>query len=255
MIRFFLPSSLLSVDSLPKKMRSKNMALSWRRLSMRKTCPIVLPEQNLPKDAIQYAIEPAHFARTALSANRSHISANDFATNATNAPDENNEIYCFNDTMTPTAASTNAYLLSHTENNEMTAMPNGQCDHVLSTEYDSHNQLPELSSLNNEFLHTILATPNYQQSNANPSTNIHSLQHETNFVHNIEEDSDCATAFEESRPRQLGRRSEVRSRIVSITAERNAEGDQVSSVAQLIPINKNHHQFLIHFRFSSLLFA
>lgn len=219
-------------------MRSKNMALSWRRLSMRKTCPIDLPEQHLSKDAIQNAFRTVHIPRSSSSSiNRTNSVANEFASNTNHSidfnvsdADENNDNYCFNEIMTPsTITSTNAALLLHSENNDTSMISERHGDHVLSNEYDSSNQLPELSSLNNEFLNTILATPNFQQSVATSNVNTNSLQHETNFVHNnIDEDSDCATAFEDSRPRQLGRRSEMRSRIVSITAECNAEGNQVS---------------------------
>lgn len=226
--------------------------MSWRRLSMRKTCPIDLPDQNPPRDTTQYAIRrpTAQIARTLSSANRSSVSTNDFTTNVNFSSnlfvpnvDGNNENYCFNETMTPSTMTANALLLTSNGNNHSPTTSSGQPDqHVLSNEYDSPSQLPELSSLNNEFLNTILATPNYQQPNSNLNTNsnsnsnasIHSLQHETNFVHNIDEESDCVTAFEESRPRQFGRRSEMRSRIVSITAERSAEGNQV------IPTNAHY---------------
>lgn len=205
------------------------MTSSWRRLSMRKTCPIVLPEQNSPKDA------STHIARTLSSstANRSHISVSDFNTDGNftsvmNAA-KNNEDYCFNDPITPSKTFANADLLSHSEDNEMTPITNNHQHHFLLNEYDSRHELPELSSLNNEFLNTILSTPNYQQSSASPRERIYSSQRETNCGH-IEEDTECVTASEESRPRQLGRRSEMRSRIVSITAEPNSEGNHVSQL-------------------------
>lgn len=247
-------------------MRSKNMALSWRRLSMRKTCPIDLPEQHLSKDAMQNAFRTVHSPRSSSStANRSNTIATEFASNTNQTTDfnvsntdENNDNYCFNETMMPsTITSTNAALLLHSENNDTPMISERPREHVLSNEYDTSNQLPELSSLNNEFLNTILATPNFQQSVTTANTNTNSLQHESNFVHNhIEEDSDCATAFEDSRPRQWGRRSEMRSRILSITAECNAEGNQVSHTKQIktvqfsYSINCNH---VLSFLFAFLL--
>lgn len=221
-------------------MRSKNAALSWRRQSMRKTCPIMMPEQNLPKDLVQYASREQRLARTLSSANRSiSLSSSTSADCATNGfsnnfssisnTDENNENYCINETMASSMKpSTNGCFLSNSENNQMSSTSNVQYDHhhVHSNQYDSPNQLPELSSLNNEMFNTILTTQSVANSSAN--NQVSAVQHETHFGHNIEEDSGGhATPFEESRPRQLGRRSEMRSRIVSITAERNAEGNQV----------------------------
>lgn len=220
-------------------MRSKNAPLSWRRQSMRKTCPIILPEQNPPKDVAPNANREARITRSLSSANRSHLSTtpmtanDDWATNfsdnfgISNA-DGNNGNFCFNE-IAPSSmpTSTNACLLADTENNQMSSTSSVQCDHVLA---NSPNQLPELSSLNNAILSTILTTHNYQQSNEISGANnqlAFSPQHETHFGQNSEEESVHTTSFEESRPRQLGRRSEIRSRIVSITAERNAEGNQV----------------------------
>lgn len=211
-------------------MRSKNMALSWRRLSMRKTCPIDLPEQHSSKDAMHNAFRStAHIPRSLSSSSSSSANRSNSIVNVTST-NENNENYCSNETMTSSTTSSNTFLLSHNhENNEMSMISDQHTDHSLSNQYiDNHDQLPELNSLNNEFLNTILTTTNYQQNVGNSNANTNSLQHETNFLHNMEDDSDSMTAFEDSRPRQLGRRSEMRSRIVSITAERNAEGNQVS---------------------------
>lgn len=194
---------------------------------MRKTCPIVMPEQNSPKDATRYR-------NTSIARTSSSMSSQQYTNRLSRSNcGGNNDNYCFTGTIAAPATSTPC--LFQLNNNQMS--PN---DHVLSTECDGQNQLPELSSLNSEFLSTILTTPNYEQSCSNSSVNMLS-QHETNFVHDIDEESGrmatataqatavATTPFEESRPRQLGRRSEMRSRIVSITAERNAEGNQVSA--------------------------
>lgn len=270
---FFVFNLNTSVDTLTRDTRPvKNVALSWRRLSMRKTCPIVLPEQNSPKDAIsssQYAVRPAQIART-TSAVSTSSRANALVTDLTNTTNNNNTI---NANRTAVHFGNDNY--NYTEirsddgggggggdgdevdeddgaNNAMPSILNGigqQCDRI---DYDGNNQLPELSSLNSEFLNTILSTPNYQQSsnlshNSNTSVNCAPMHHETNFVHNninngIEQDFNDRTAaaataaantsitFDDSRPRQLGRRSEMRSRIVSITAEHIAEGNPVSVV-------------------------
>lgn len=223
---------------------------------MRKTCPIVLPEQNSPKNAQRHPMRNASITRTSSSAaaNRLMLS-NVNSTNQLCRPNcnENNENYCFNETMSSSSSTssslTNTCLFqsNSSSNNQISELQN---DHVVLSN-DNTNQLPELSSLNNEFLNTILTTPNYQQSNLNSSTNIQSLsQHETNFVHDIDEESvrittapvtavavssaSSAALLDESRPRQLGRRSEMRSRIVSITAERNAEGNQVNTLSDLV---------------------
>lgn len=207
---------------------------------MRKTCPIVLPEQNAPKDVMSCAMRSAPIARTASSiANRSVRATSDFpaASNANNSSrssvDVNNDNYCFNETI-PNRSTTSACLFeSNSENNQMSATLNGQCDHVFATQYDRSNQLAELSSLNNEFLTTLLATPTYQPnivaSSSAPATQSSAQR---DIMHNSEDDNERAPAFEDSRPRQLGRRSEVRNRIVSITAERNAEGNQVSGLTR-----------------------
>lgn len=260
---------------------------------MRKTCPIVLPEQNSPKDAIsppsplspsQYAIRPLQIARTTSAVStstRSNALVTDF-TNSTNATNANrsasnfgNENYNYTEIRTPSTTSTDDYMLMHSDddvddddvvddgrgaNNEMPSTLNGIGQQRDLIDYDGNNQLPELSSLNSEFLNTILSTPNYQQSSNlshsnNTSVNRAPMHHETNFVHNsssIEQNrienaalssvtttaaaANTSTAFDDSRPRQLGRRSEMRSRIVSITAERmNAEGNPVSVV--LLSVN------------------
>lgn len=231
-------------------MRSKNAPLSWRRQSMRKTCPIILPEQNPPKDVAPNANREARITRSLSSANRSNLSTTSMTANvdwSTNFSDNfgisnadgNNGNFCFNE-ITPSSmpTATNACLLADSENNQMSSTSSVQCDHVLANQYDGPNQLPELSSLNNAILSTILTTHNYQQSNEISSANnqLASPQHETHethFGHNNEEESVHTTSFEESRPRQLGRRSEIRSRIVSITAERNAEGNQVQLTNRL----------------------
>lgn len=76
----------------------------------------------------------------------------------------------------------------------------------------------DLHSLNNEFLTTILTSPRATcEENA-----IEAQSPESRTMLN-----DCNVNSEIARPRQMGRRSEVRSRIVSITAERNAAGNQV----------------------------
>lgn len=232
---------------------------------MRKTCPIDLPEQRSPRVAIRVArTSSAASTTTAAAANQSLANNTNYTSlqlNRTNY-DGNNDNYCFNETMPPVAATNtrlfqSSVVVGASENNQMSTPTNGgqqRNDHVLSSnnEYiDSRNQLPELSSLNNEFLSTILTTPNYQQSSANSAS---LLQHETNFEHSIDDEigritnpttvatttAAAAVAFEESRPRQLGRRSEMRSRIVSITAERSAEGNQVNNTRPTNEPNSSH---------------
>lgn len=226
---------------------------------MRKTCPIVLPEQNLPKDmSSPHAITRTTSAVSSSSSPlRSHGLLTDFNANSAGG-NFGSDNYNYTEFRTPTQASTNNYMtIMHSddndddvhENNEFPSTLNGlgeQCDAI---NHDGHNQLPELSSLNSEFLNTILsATPNYRKSsNSNQSNNTsvnHTSMHpETNFIQNSNTNSNSnesngidsaatavitSTTCDGSRPRQLGRRSEMRSRIVSITAERIAEGNPVS---------------------------
>lgn len=191
---------------------------------MRKTCPIVIPDQNQPKDTNQRST----IHQTLTINNESH--ANDQATI------ENNVNYYFDDTTAPqmaVATTSNGYLFATNENNEMPSTSNPQMEHFHhhnNNSYDRTNQLPELSSLNNEFLTTILTTQNYPLPTmlnvySSPSHSDHLT--DSNYV-NIDEDLIRPPQYDDTRPRQLGRRSEMRSRIVSITAERNAEGNQVN---------------------------
>lgn len=247
---------------------------------MRKTCPIVLPEQNSPKDAIsslpptsplsssQYAVRPAQIARTASAVStstRTNALVTDFTstanTNITNANRSANDNYNYTEIRSYDEDGCDGGgggggggedYENDGVNNEMPSTLNGIGQQRDRIDYDGNNQLPELSSLNSEFLNTILSTPNYQHQSSNlshnssASVNCAPMHHETNFVHNdnsIEQDcNDSAPAlaiaaaaaantsivFDDSRPRQLGRRSEMRSRIVSITAEHIAEGNPVS---------------------------
>lgn len=255
---------------------------------MRKTCPIVLPEQNSPKDATslpptststststlplasssQYAVRPAQIARTTSAVStstRTNALVTDF-TNATNTTNANRLAHHFgNDNYNYTEIRSDGgggggggvdddedeYDGGGT-NNEMPSTLNGIGQQRDRLDCDGNNQLPELSSLNSEFLNSILSTPNYQQSSNSShsngvSGNCAPMHHETNFVHNsnsIEQDcndsasltaaaANTSIAFDDSRPRQLGRRSEMRSRIVSITAEHIAEGNSVCVVLSI----------------------
>lgn len=214
-----------------KKLKLENTALSWRRMSMRKTCPIVLPEQSTQKDSMYSLNSESASSLTTLpnDLNDTIIGFMDI--------DEHNGNYCYDDTATESTLSTNSCLLSnnHDNDNQMQITTSRQNDHGHghTNEYTScNNQLPELNSLNNEFLNTILTTTQpYQQSSSNNPNNssiirTEELSDDSNLT-NV--DGECGvTIFDESRPRQLGRRSEARSRIVSITAERNAEGNQVN---------------------------
>lgn len=237
---------------------------------MRKTCPIVLPDQNSPKNATslpptstsplpssQYAVRAAQIARTTSAVStsaRSNALVTDFssATNTTNANRPANHFGNDNYSYTEIRSDGGEDEYDGGANNEMPSTLNGIGQQSDRIDYDGNNQLPELSSLNSEFLNTILSAPNYQQSsNLNHSNGVSGscapMHHETNFVHNnnISIEQDCSDnaaataaattsiAFDDSRPRQLGRRSEMRSRIVSITAEHIAEGNPVCALCYL----------------------
>lgn len=76
------------------------------------------------------------------------------------------------------------------------------------------NETNDLDSLNSEILTTIVAGQLYTA--------------DASFGRSMA-DNDLTDAIEETRPRQLGRRSEAHSRVVSITAERSSEGNQVNT--------------------------
>lgn len=67
-----------------------------------------------------------------------------------------------------------------------------QPHHPPFTECNNFIQLPELSSLSNEFMSTILTTtPTCQPQ---PNTSSQSLQHESNFMNNVNEARVCTIA-------------------------------------------------------------
>lgn len=85
---------------------------------------------------------------------------------------------------------------------------------------DNGNETNDLDSLNSDILTTIVAGQLYTMDAA--------------FMHGAYAadrgstvDQSLTAAIDDTRPRQLGRRSEARSRVVSITAERSSEGNQV----------------------------
>lgn len=84
----------------------------------------------------------------------------------------------------------------------------------------------DLDSLNNEVLTTILSTQLYQDT-TDASSMCGTHPSDRNSMSIGDNDGGVATIVDEMRPRQLGRRSEARSRVVSITAERSSEGNQV----------------------------
>lgn len=212
---------------------------------MRKTCPIVLPEQNIDHrltTAIQpiASISPCETQPLFLNQKANAIvktSANDITnanivaqSNDTDEDDENAR-YCFSRTMQP-AATTTSDCFSANANMQMPSTSATIADHIDSIECCANDstttQLTDLNSFDNEtfFLNSILQAQHFYPA---PSSHSEIVAIEPNRVDLESDASDCVRATTESnRPRQMGRRSEMRSRIVSITAERNAEGNQVS---------------------------
>lgn len=208
---------------------------------MRRTCPIVIPEQNQPKDSIHYRPRSAlqttpHHHPKDFDHDSNFITETDIDTG-----DGNNANYCFNNSHSDVATTSNGYLFidnTNNENNQMPSTSNLSNDDVIHSSnvnaYDRINDLPELSSLNNEFLNTILASQQnviHNNVQSSPMQSNHLI--DSNYVVNLDDDMPATGApvppySDDTRPRQLGRRSEMRSRIVSITAERNAEGNQVN---------------------------
>lgn len=180
---------------------------------MRKTCPILIPDQQAINHRSQIP-SPNHQYQ--------NDGASDFTIDSSDIDSvDNNVNYRFDDDDDDDQMATTSHGYLLTDNNEMpstSAHP--------STDNNRIDQLPELNSLNNEFLNTILTTQSYQpQTVALPSQSEH--LNDSNYVGNIDDDVIRTTQYDDTRPRQLGRRSEMRSRIVSITAERSAEGNQV----------------------------
>lgn len=207
---------------------------------MRRTFPIVIPEQNQRKESIH------HRPRNALQTTPHHypkdfdIDTNFMTQTDINIGDGNNLNYCSNDSHSDVATTSNGHLFTdnNNENNQMSSTSNLSNDDVIRSnvnEYDRSYDLPELNSLNNEFLNTILTS---QQNIIHNNVQISPMQSnhliDSNYVVNLDIDmaataASSAIAYsDDTRPRQLGRRSEMRSRIVSITAERSAEGNQVN---------------------------
>lgn len=211
-----------------KKSVIRKPALSWRRLSMRKTCPVVIPEQNLQNNIVSHPQAEHQSYTNAISHDLRNIAPKEF-TNDSHDPIETNGNYCHDAAMlqmeSPTprtlaTTSSSEYFLGDDEYNQMPSTSSFQNGNNCDNEFNRTNQLPELSSLNNEFLNTILTT---QQN----ETNVH--RSPSHLGNGVDDDAsrNATTTYDDTRPRQLGRRSEIRSRIVSITAERCSEGNQV----------------------------
>lgn len=163
-----------------------NRSSNWRRSSMRKTKPIILPQTD---DDLRPEVSPQY-----------------------EAPPRPDALV---ESLTSEPQPPNYFPLNVETSAEVAPTPN-------------EASAVDLHSLNNEFLTTILTSPR-AMCEAN-SIEAHSPECRTML-------NEANVNNEIARPRQMGRRSEVRSRIVSITAERNAAGNQVSS-------NRNHLSFL-----------
>lgn len=158
---------------------------NWRRSSMRKTKPIILPQTD-----------------------------NDLRP-------EINQIMQFDCNSMP---ATDGIIVTDVEQLPCaeTQSNNFPLDDETSIEMTPASTV-DLHSLNNEFLTTILTT---QRATCEENA-IEAQPPECRSMLN-----DCNVNNEIARPRQMGRRSEVRSRIVSITTERNAAGNQVSLIGR-----------------------
>lgn len=207
---------------------------------MRRTCPIVIPDQYQQKDSIHHRPKSALQTTTPNHYPKDFDIDSNFMTETDiDADNENNANYCFNDSNSEVATTSNGYFFTDTnnENNQMPSTSNISNDDVIHSnvnEYERANDMAELNSLNNEFLNTILISQQNIIHDNVPSSSMQSNHLiDSNYVVNLDDDmAATATAAppysDDTRPRQLGRRSEMRSRIVSITAERSAEGNQVS---------------------------
>lgn len=163
---------------------------NWRRSSMRKTKPIILPQTDDNDDL------------------RPEINQMQVECELTVGPDA----LPVADEQLTNESQLDYFPLDDETSIEMTP--------TSTTPNDT--SAADLHSLNNEFLTTILTAP-HAMCEENSRIEAHSPECRTML-------NDANVNSEITRPRQMGRRSEVRSRIVSITAERNAAGNQVSRV-------------------------
>lgn len=184
--------SLLLGGQQSGKRKVESTALSWRRLSMRKTCPIDMPEQCAVANYV---------------ANIESI--NDF-------------IECSDTSYSTICASP---ILQN--NGQLSANNTNSIQSQHQSVDHAENQANDVDSLNNEILTTILSTQLYQDSSDLASINgSHSVDRRSIILSS--NDYGLPAMVDGSRPRQMGRRSEFRSRVVSITAERTSEGNQVN---------------------------
>lgn len=232
---------------------------------MRKTCPIVLPEQNFShhNHTVQSAVKMPKTRSIEsqplfLNNQNAKASANEYITANTSTntmpnnmhslstialqdseddddDDDNEKNYCFDRTIQATPISTT--------NNQM---PSTSIDDRIDCSSDSTvKPMTELNSLNNEFFNSILTHQQQQQqqrfypSQATTAITIEPLMQRLSNDSNctaedVDNESSSRNTIESNRPRQMGRRSEMRSRIVSITAERSAEGNQVNFIIVIV---------------------
>lgn len=187
---------LLAVVKQQLKPVSSNKLVSWRRHSMRKTRPIMLPK---PADTVPAG--PHHDYPSSSTTSQRPLLLNKLSANVT------------------TSTCTLSHAISHDSlANELSSPNDIDDDH----EYTNNSTIRSRSHLR----HTIPQAIGPQSLQTDEILNTLDVTAASNSTAQLLFNLDYIDDVD-SRPRQMGRRSEPRNRIVSITAERSLEGDQV----------------------------
>lgn len=201
-----------------QKPLSGHKVVSWRRHSMRKTRPILLPK---PDDDNNPYFTP---------------------TTAVNAIFDDNDINIGDDVgrqnvSSPTNESTNDehpirtdVVLERVRSNEIIPIDLLSITNSVNDGYDDIDD--DLQYNNCSTMRSRCQFRNIYQEQMQSASGPQSLQSDDMLdvlaiAANANDGVRDYANINDMRPRQLGRRSEPRNRIVSITAERNSEGDQV----------------------------
>lgn len=200
---FFISRVRARLDVIKQqKPVSGHKVVSWRRHSMRKTRPIVLPK---PADNVHAT--PTRSPRSVGDQEPLNGLVATLSQPNENAPS--------NSSCTLTRASSHDSL-SH----ELSTTNDIDDDHeytnisTMRSRSQFRNAIPQLS-----------AGPQSLQTDEMILAVAAASNGAAHLCVNLEYDDDG-----DARPRQLGRRAEPRNRIVSITTERSSEGDQVSKI-------------------------
>lgn len=200
---------------------------------MRKTSPILLPEQN-NEFTDSHVLQPSDSLLPSMNDPEYDSQQQQQVLASLSAQQDQHHDYDQQHQHQHQLQHTNPFLIDDEffpiERNDDVREPNTSSEAIQSTSM-SFNELPttDSNSLNTDFLNNYLMTQQQQQQpheHEQPDTltlNANENQLNVNLLEN-------EVTNEMARPRQMGRRAEIRPRIVSITAECCAEGNQVFSI-------------------------